>query len=155
VSYPVNNSMDVCRAFCCWQGAATNSGRTHGRRSNKVSGKKSLQVRKLFCGTGCQVPELPDIVVYVEKLDERIRNQTLADIRVSKPFLVRSFGPPISEAMGRQEKELRRIAKGMACLVRIVVRRLPGFATRATRPTTAQGVRPEIAYSRIARYRDC
>jgi formamidopyrimidine-DNA glycosylase len=60
------------------------------------------------------VPELPDIDVYVEKLDERIRDQTLEKIRVSKPFLVRSFDPPISEAAGRQVTELRRIGKRIA-----------------------------------------
>ncbi len=60
------------------------------------------------------MPELPDIDVYVEKLDERIRDQTLENIRVSKPFLVRSFDPPISEAAGRQVTELRRIGKRIA-----------------------------------------
>jgi len=60
------------------------------------------------------MPELPDIDVYVEKLDERIRDQTLENIRVSKPFLVRSFDPPLSEAAGRQVTELRRIGKRIA-----------------------------------------
>ena len=32
------------------------------------------------------MPELPDINLYVEKIDERVRGQVLNDIRVSKPF---------------------------------------------------------------------
>ena len=60
------------------------------------------------------MPELPDIDVYIEKLDERISDQTLAEIRVSKPFLVRSFDPPISEAAGRRVLALQRIGKRIA-----------------------------------------
>lgn len=60
------------------------------------------------------MPELPDIDVYVEKLDERIGQQTLYDIRISKPFLVRSFDPPLSDANGRQVIGLKRIGKRIA-----------------------------------------
>lgn len=60
------------------------------------------------------MPELPDIDVYIEKLDERINDRTLAEIRVSKPFLVRSFDPPISEAAGRRVLALQRIGKRIA-----------------------------------------
>lgn len=57
------------------------------------------------------MPELPDINLYVEKVDERVRGQILDDIRISKPFLVRSFDPPLSAANGRRITELRRIGK--------------------------------------------
>ena len=57
------------------------------------------------------VPELPDIDVYIEKLDERIGGQVLEEIRVSKPFLIRSFDPPLSEANGRTISSLRRLGK--------------------------------------------
>jgi formamidopyrimidine-DNA glycosylase len=57
------------------------------------------------------MPELPDINLYVEKIDERIRGQVLTDIRVSNPFLVRSFHPPISTANGKRVAELRRVGK--------------------------------------------
>ena len=67
------------------------------------------------------MPELPDIDVYIEKLDERIGDQILEDVRVSKPFLVRSFDPPLSAAAGRQVTELRRIGK------RIAIRLEPDF----------------------------
>jgi len=57
------------------------------------------------------MPELPDINLYVEKIDERIRGQVLNDIRISKPFLVRSFDPPLSAASGKRITELRRLGK--------------------------------------------
>lgn len=57
------------------------------------------------------MPELPDINLYVEKIDERIRGQVLNEIRISKPFLLRSFDPPLSAVNGRRISELRRIGK--------------------------------------------
>ena len=57
------------------------------------------------------MPELPDINLYVEKIDARIRGQVLNDIRISKPFLVRSFDPPLSAANGKKITELRRVGK--------------------------------------------
>ncbi len=60
------------------------------------------------------MPELPDIDVYIEALDQRIRRQTLDNIRIGKPFLVRSYDPPISEAAGRRVTQLRRIGKRIA-----------------------------------------
>ena len=57
------------------------------------------------------MPELPDINLYVEKIDERIRGQVLNDIRISRPFLVRSYDPPLSAVNGRRITELRRIGK--------------------------------------------
>ena len=60
------------------------------------------------------MPELPDIDVYVERLDERIRGSELADIRLKSPFLLRSFDPPLDAAKGRRVAELRRIGKRIA-----------------------------------------
>jgi formamidopyrimidine-DNA glycosylase len=67
------------------------------------------------------MPELPDIELYVEKLEQFAGGQTLENIRVSKPFLVRSFDPPLSEANGRQVTEFRRLGK------RIVIGLDPDF----------------------------
>ena len=65
------------------------------------------------------MPELPDINLYVEKIDERVREQVLNDIRVSKPFLVRSFDPPLSAANGKQITELRRVGKRIVIGLRV------------------------------------
>lgn len=57
------------------------------------------------------MPELPDINLYVEKIDERVRGRILENIRVSQPFLVRSFEPPLGTANGRRVTALRRLGK--------------------------------------------
>ncbi|HTF38926.1 MAG TPA: DNA-formamidopyrimidine glycosylase family protein [Blastocatellia bacterium] len=57
------------------------------------------------------MPELPDIVAYIEALEPRILNQPIHDIRVSSPFLLRSVDPPLSEAAGKNVTNLRRLGK--------------------------------------------
>ena len=57
------------------------------------------------------MPELPDVTVYIEALKERVLNQTIQKIRITSPFLVRSFDPPIREAEGKKVLRLRRLGK--------------------------------------------
>jgi formamidopyrimidine-DNA glycosylase len=57
------------------------------------------------------VPELPDIVVYIEALEARILNQTLEGIRIASPFLLRSVNPPPSAFIGRKVHSIRRLGK--------------------------------------------
>ena len=57
------------------------------------------------------MPELPDIVAYIEALEPRVLNQPIQDIRVSSPFLLRSVDPPLSEASGKNVTNLRRLGK--------------------------------------------
>jgi len=60
------------------------------------------------------VPELPDITVYLEALEARIRGRTLERVRLASPFLLRSFEPPLTEAHGRRVVALRRLGKRIA-----------------------------------------
>ena len=57
------------------------------------------------------MPELPDVVIYIESLRPRILEQPLQAIRLASPFLVRSVDPPISEAVGRRIRDVRRLGK--------------------------------------------
>jgi formamidopyrimidine-DNA glycosylase len=57
------------------------------------------------------VPELPDILAYIEALEPRILNQPIQDIRLSSPFLLRSVDPPLGEASGKTVTSLRRLGK--------------------------------------------
>ena len=57
------------------------------------------------------MPELPDIVLYLEHLAPRVVHETLERVIVRSPFLVRTFDPPISEAAGKQVLGLRRLGK--------------------------------------------
>src|ERR1700744_2834445 len=60
------------------------------------------------------VPELPDIVVYIEALEKRILGQVLENIRLVSPFLLRTVDPPLLSAPGKRVLELRRIGKRIA-----------------------------------------
>lgn len=57
------------------------------------------------------MPELPDIVVYIEALEKRILGQTLAGVRVVSPFLLRTVSPSLSSAAGKKVLRLRRLGK--------------------------------------------
>ncbi|MEO5569146.1 MAG: DNA-formamidopyrimidine glycosylase family protein [Gemmatimonadaceae bacterium] len=60
------------------------------------------------------MPELPDIVAYVEALERKIGGQAITAIRVKSPFIVRSFDPPIATAIGHRVVGLRRMGKRIA-----------------------------------------
>ena len=63
------------------------------------------------------MPELPDIVIYLEQLETRVVGQRLATVRVSSPFLVRTYDPPLEAACGKRVVGLRRMGKRMVfCL---------------------------------------
>lgn len=57
------------------------------------------------------MPELPDIVVYIEALEKRILGQTLESVRVVSPFLLRTATPPLSSANSKKVLRLRRLGK--------------------------------------------
>ncbi len=60
------------------------------------------------------MPELPDIVIYVEALQDRILGQPLQQARVMHPFLLRTAEPPITAAEQKKVTQVRRIAKRVA-----------------------------------------
>ena len=60
------------------------------------------------------MPELPDIVVYIEALEKRILGQVLEGIRLVSPFLLRTVDPPLTAARGKRVRELRRVGKRIA-----------------------------------------
>ena len=57
------------------------------------------------------MPELPDIVVYLESLRPRVLGRRLESVRIINPFTLRSFDPPIGTAEGREVVALRRLGK--------------------------------------------
>jgi formamidopyrimidine-DNA glycosylase len=57
------------------------------------------------------MPELPDIVVYIEALEKRILGQALERVRLASPFILRSVNPSISEFTGKRVNALRRLGK--------------------------------------------
>jgi formamidopyrimidine-DNA glycosylase len=60
------------------------------------------------------MPELPDITVYIEALEQRISGATLESTRITHPFLLRTFEPPLTALHGRCVVGLRRVGKRIA-----------------------------------------
>ena len=57
------------------------------------------------------MPELPDVVVYLEALERRIVGQPLEAVRVQSPFVLRTVEPPLATAFGRRVMSLSRLGK--------------------------------------------
>ncbi|HEY0876666.1 MAG TPA: DNA-formamidopyrimidine glycosylase family protein [Vicinamibacterales bacterium] len=57
------------------------------------------------------MPELPDVVVYLEALEPRVLGQALERFRLGNPFVVRSIEPPPSVFEGKRVDTLRRMGK--------------------------------------------
>jgi formamidopyrimidine-DNA glycosylase len=57
------------------------------------------------------MPELPDVVVYVERLAARIVGRTLDRIRIRSPFVLRTVTPPPDALEGRTVRGVRRLGK--------------------------------------------
>jgi formamidopyrimidine-DNA glycosylase len=57
------------------------------------------------------MPELPDVQVYLEALERRVVGQRLERIKLSSPFVLRSFDPPLDAAFGKAVLGVRRIGK--------------------------------------------
>jgi formamidopyrimidine-DNA glycosylase len=57
------------------------------------------------------VPELPDVLVYLEALAPRVLRQPLERFRIGNPFLVRTIDPPPAAFEGRRVTSLRRMGK--------------------------------------------
>jgi formamidopyrimidine-DNA glycosylase len=57
------------------------------------------------------MPELPDITVYLEQLERRIVGQLLEKLVIAKPFVLRTFDPPVSEVVGTTVRGVRRMGK--------------------------------------------
>jgi formamidopyrimidine-DNA glycosylase len=78
----------------------------------------------LAAGRGCRdvaailvvsvMPELPDVVVYIERLRAKLTGATLETVRVRSPSLLRTAEPPLATALGRHVLAFERIGKRIA-----------------------------------------
>jgi len=57
------------------------------------------------------MPELPDIVVYLEALEKRVLGDALDRVRISSPSVLRTYQPPYTALEGKPVVGLRRIGK--------------------------------------------
>jgi formamidopyrimidine-DNA glycosylase len=57
------------------------------------------------------MPELPDIVNYVEALEQRLIGQPIVEVRLKTPFLLRTVEPPLTDIVGKTVRSVRRFGK--------------------------------------------
>lgn len=57
------------------------------------------------------MPEYPDVVLYLERLEPRIVGRVLAGVRLKSPFLLRTVEPPLEGFVGSRIVGLERIGK--------------------------------------------
>jgi formamidopyrimidine-DNA glycosylase len=57
------------------------------------------------------VPELPDIVVYIEALERRVLGETVRALRIASPSVLRTYDPPYDAVAGKVVSSLRRVGK--------------------------------------------
>ena len=60
------------------------------------------------------MPELPDVIVYVELIASKTVGRKIERARIASPFVVRSVDPPIRDVEGKIVREVRRIGKRIA-----------------------------------------
>lgn len=60
------------------------------------------------------MPELPDITVYIEALEQRVRGRRLEALTIASPFLLRTAEPPLATVIDRRVTALRRLGKRIA-----------------------------------------
>jgi formamidopyrimidine-DNA glycosylase len=60
------------------------------------------------------MPELPDVSLYVEALEQRIVGERLERALIPSPFLLRTALPPLHSAEGKRVMQVRRIGKRIA-----------------------------------------
>jgi formamidopyrimidine-DNA glycosylase len=60
------------------------------------------------------MPELPDVIAYLEALKPRVLGQSLERVHLASPFLLRTTQMPPAAAEGRTVRELRRVGKRIA-----------------------------------------
>src|SRR4051794_12220294 len=96
-----NTNRDVCvvQAPTAWP-----SSRTGCMRRTRV---RSLGAR---CNHR-RMPELPDVVVYIERLVAELGAATLEGVRVRSPSLLRTADPPLASAFGRRVLSFERLGK--------------------------------------------
>ncbi|MGH3649410.1 MAG: Fpg/Nei family DNA glycosylase [Acidimicrobiia bacterium] len=57
------------------------------------------------------MPELPDIVVYIEALERLVKGRELTGARVVSPSVMRTYDPPYDAAVGRTVEAIHRVGK--------------------------------------------
>ena len=100
------------------------------------------------------MPELPDVVVYLEALTRHVVHRRLERINLLSPFVLRSVDPPIESVSGQIVHAVRRVGKrlvfdfggpgGRAPAVFLVIHLMIAGRLRWRAPKQKTGMRPKL-----------
>jgi len=100
------------------------------------------------------LPELPDVVVYLEALTRHVVHRRLERINLLSPFVLRSVDPPIESVSGQIVHAVRRVGKrlvfdfggpgGRAPAVFLVIHLMIAGRLRWRAPKQKPGMRPKL-----------
>src|SRR5262249_11405694 len=57
------------------------------------------------------MPELPDVIIYIESIEKRVLDQKLERVQIVSPFVLHSTDPPISETEKKTVHAVKRLGK--------------------------------------------
>ncbi|MBA3724942.1 MAG: formamidopyrimidine-DNA glycosylase [Armatimonadetes bacterium] len=60
------------------------------------------------------MPEMPDVLIYLEAIERYAVDQVLKKVRIYRPFVLRTFDPPIDSAEGHRLVGVKRMGKRLA-----------------------------------------
>jgi len=94
------------------------------------------------------LPELPDVVVYLEALTRHIVGQRLERVNLLSPFVLRSVDPPVSAITGETVRAVRRIGKRIVLAFNddlfVVIHLMIAGRLRWREPKQKAGVGPKL-----------
>jgi formamidopyrimidine-DNA glycosylase len=94
------------------------------------------------------LPELPDVVIYIEALKARLVGQRLERLHLLSPFVLRSVDPPIESIYGHAIRDVRRVGKRIVFLfgddVFLVLHLMIAGRLRWREPGQKPGIGPKI-----------
>ena len=95
-----------------------------------------------------RVPELPDIIVYVDALRSRVVGRRLDRVRLLSPFVLRSVDPPLADTHGQVVWDVRRLGKRIALGVGddlfLVIHLMIAGRLRWREPGVKPGIGPKL-----------
>ena len=100
------------------------------------------------------MPELPDIVVYVDALARRLLNHRLERIRLASPFVLRSVDPPLESVFDLVVRGVSRIGKRIVLAfgesdVSLVIHLMIAGRLRWREPGQKAGVGPKLVLATL------
>jgi formamidopyrimidine-DNA glycosylase len=100
------------------------------------------------------VPELPDVVVYLEALTHHIVGRRLERITLHSPFVLRSYDPPLDSIFGQTVLAVRRIGKRIVLEFDadrfLVIHLMIAGRLRWRAPSQKPGVGPKLMLASLA-----